>query len=95
MTTQFAYTHNIIDCLDTGVFVVDKHFTVQLWNKFMEVHSDFTESEIIGKNFLNVSLSYLKNGLRGKYIASLCLIMNRICHGSSALIYCSFHMAGL
>ncbi|RBW46928.1 diguanylate cyclase [Psychromonas sp. B3M02] len=51
MTTQFAYTHNIIDCLDTGVFVVDKHFTVQLWNKFMEVHSNFTESKIIGKNF--------------------------------------------
>lgn len=51
MSNAFLYTNNIVDSVDNGIFVVDKDFTVQLWNKFMDVHSEFTENEIIGLNF--------------------------------------------
>ena len=51
MSNRFLYTDNVVDCIDNGVFVVDKDFTVQLWNQFMEIHSDFTANEIIGLNF--------------------------------------------
>lgn len=50
MSNNFLYTDNVIDCMDNGVFVVDKDFTVQLWNQFMEIHSEFTQHEIIGLN---------------------------------------------
>ncbi|WP_298939370.1 diguanylate cyclase [uncultured Psychromonas sp.] len=51
MSNAFPYTNNIVDSVDNGIFVVDRNFTVQLWNKFMDVHSDFTENEIVGLNF--------------------------------------------
>ena len=50
MTNRFLYTDNVVDCVDNGVFVVDKNLTVQLWNKFMEIHSEFGADEIIGLN---------------------------------------------
>ncbi|WP_413282800.1 diguanylate cyclase [Vibrio sp. MA40-2] len=50
---QFSYTDNVLGCLDSGVFVVDKNLTVQLWNQFMEIHSNFAASEIIGSSILD------------------------------------------
>ncbi|MDV7105905.1 diguanylate cyclase [Vibrio sp. TH_r3] len=48
----FSYNTNVIDCLDSGVFVIDKNFTVHLWNRFMAIHSDYSETDIIGSNLL-------------------------------------------
>jgi len=72
MSNKFAYAQNVIDYLDNGLFIVDKNFNVQLWNKFMEVHSDFSENEIIGKNFFecfkNIPQKWLERKINSVFL---------------------------
>jgi len=48
MTNKFPYAEDVVDCIDNGVFVVDKNFKVHLWNDFMSIHSRFSADQIIG-----------------------------------------------
>jgi diguanylate cyclase (GGDEF)-like protein len=54
----------IIQNLNVGVLVVDKFFTVKIWNGFLEINSGVSGNKIIGKNlfdfFPEIKYSWLK-----------------------------------
>lgn len=72
MSNNFLYTDNVIDCVDNGIFVVDKDFTVQVWNQFMEIHSDFTSNQIIGLNifecFPELSMKWFQRKIKSVFL---------------------------
>jgi diguanylate cyclase len=41
---------NMLQNIDIGLMVVDRHYDVQVWNSFMENHSGVSPSSVIGKN---------------------------------------------
>ncbi|MCG8416935.1 MAG: response regulator [Proteobacteria bacterium] len=41
---------SIVDAINVGIVVVDRHHTVLLWNHFMEAHSGVRANEIVAKN---------------------------------------------
>ena len=53
MIKQFPYINNVIDCLDSGVFVIDKNFTVHLWNDYMAIRCQFTSDDIVGSSLFD------------------------------------------
>lgn len=44
------WQQDLLSSLEVGIVVLDRHFTVQVWNQFMENHSDIRPSQIIGSN---------------------------------------------
>lgn len=38
----------LINAIDVGIVVLDKHFCVEVWNKFMENHASISAQDIIG-----------------------------------------------
>ncbi len=44
----FDYT--IVNHINVGIFSVDKHLNITLWNKFMETHSSKSTHEVLGRN---------------------------------------------
>ena len=44
----------IVDRIDDGVFVLNHRLEVQLWNRFMQSHSGYSSSDILGKNICEV-----------------------------------------
>ncbi|MFT7009323.1 MAG: diguanylate cyclase (GGDEF)-like protein [Colwellia sp.] len=53
MINRFPYTNNVIDCVDSGVFVIDKNFTVHLWNDYMAIRCQFSSDDIVGLNLFD------------------------------------------
>lgn len=47
---QFHWMFEMLQIIDVGVLVLDKHFHVHAWNGFMENHSGIDSQDIIGKN---------------------------------------------
>ncbi|NDV91484.1 diguanylate cyclase [Alteromonas sp. 345S023] len=43
----------LIDAIDVGIVVLDKHFRVEVWNKFMENHASIAPKAIIGDLIFN------------------------------------------
>lgn len=43
----------ILSSLEMGIVIVDKNFTVEVWNQFMENHSQIDASEIIDKELFD------------------------------------------
>ncbi len=43
----------IVDRINVGIFTVDKHYNVVLWNRFMENHSEIQAKNILGKNLFD------------------------------------------
>ncbi len=54
----------IIQNIHVGIVVIDRSYTVKIWNGFMEINSGVTGFKIIGKNFLeyfpDIKSSWLK-----------------------------------
>lgn len=44
----------MIQHLDVGLIVLDKEYKVNVWNSFMENHSGFTPTDVIGQNLFDV-----------------------------------------
>jgi len=43
----------IIDRINVGVFIVDESMEILLWNRFMQVHSNRTNEDVLGKNLFD------------------------------------------
>ena len=43
----------IIDRINVGVFIVDASMEILLWNRFMQVHSNRTNEDVLGKNLFD------------------------------------------
>ena len=50
---QFHWMLEMLQIIDVGVLVLDKHFHVHAWNGFMENHSGIDSQQIIGKNLFS------------------------------------------
>ncbi|MBV1961277.1 MAG: GGDEF domain-containing protein [Immundisolibacteraceae bacterium] len=47
------YADVIIDRLNQGVIVIDRTYTIRLWNRFMATHSGRSEADVIGKGLFD------------------------------------------
>lgn len=47
---QLHWMMDMFNAIDVGVVVVDRQYTVQVWNRFMENHSGVRATSIIGNN---------------------------------------------
>lgn len=57
MATDVQQHHilfQLLQTLDTGLIILDSNYQVQLWNGFMENHSNITSSDAIGKNLFEL-----------------------------------------
>lgn len=45
---------DIIQSTDIGIVVLDKDFNVEIFNRFMQVHSDISAEEIIGRSIFDI-----------------------------------------
>lgn len=43
----------IVDRVNVGVFIVNSDMEILLWNRFMHIHSNKSESDVIGKNLFD------------------------------------------
>ena len=72
MTNKFPYADNVVDCVDNGVFVVDKNFTIHLWNDVMSIHSRYSADDIIGLNlfdcFPELSQKWFQRKIKSIYL---------------------------
>ena len=47
------YADAIVDRLNEGVIVIDRAYTIRLWNRFMATHSGLSEADVIGKDLFD------------------------------------------
>jgi diguanylate cyclase (GGDEF)-like protein len=57
---------SILSSLEMGIVIVDKDFTVEVWNQFMENHSQIDTSEIIGQSLFKHFPEIQKNWFERK-----------------------------
>ncbi len=48
--SELHWQQDLLGSIEVGITVVDKNFTVAVWNQFMENHSSVRPSQISGKN---------------------------------------------
>ncbi|MBR9792413.1 MAG: diguanylate cyclase [Gammaproteobacteria bacterium] len=44
------WLHDLLSSLEVGIVVLDRDFKVEVWNQFMENHSNLRPSQIVGKS---------------------------------------------
>lgn len=52
--SDFHLTIQLIDNIDAGVVLLDRNYTVQAWNTFMQAYSGISAEQIMGKNLFDV-----------------------------------------
>jgi len=45
---------NISNRLNTGILILDNDFNIIMWNRFLEVHANKTDKEVIGKSIFTI-----------------------------------------
>ena len=65
---EFHWMMDMLQTVDVGIVVVDKHFVVRVWNAFMESHSGLLPSEVRERSlftlFSEIDEKWLKNKSR-------------------------------
>ena len=49
-----ALYHNITNRLNTGILILDSDFNIVMWNRFLEVHANKKDNDVIGKSIFDV-----------------------------------------
>jgi diguanylate cyclase (GGDEF)-like protein len=52
--TELHWLMDMLQSIDVGLVVLDREYSVQVWNSFMANHSGIPARDIIGKNLFNV-----------------------------------------
>ncbi len=47
------WMHDLLSSLEVGIVVLDSNFNVEVWNQFMENHSNLRPSQIVGQSLFN------------------------------------------
>ena len=47
---EMHWKHDLLGSIEVGIVVVDRHYQVQVWNLFMENHSNIAPSAIRDKS---------------------------------------------
>ncbi len=45
---------NLLQAIDVGLVVIDREYNVQIWNSFMENHSNMRPDAVVGKNLFDL-----------------------------------------
>lgn len=67
------YPDVIANMLTLGVIMLDRRFTIVLWNRFMELNSNMRTEEVLGKNIFDVFPEINRNWLEKK--VKSCLVL--------------------
>ena len=51
---DFHWIMDVVQHIDVGLVILDRSFTVQLWNSFMQNHSASRADEVLGKNLFSL-----------------------------------------
>lgn len=63
---EFHWLMDMLQTIDVGLVVLDRDFSVQVWNSFMENHSGLTPLQVKGKNLFKVFTDLPEDWLRHK-----------------------------
>ncbi len=69
----FDFPRIIDDLLPVGMVVVDRRFTVVMWNRFMELNSSMRAESVLGKNLFDAFPELNRNWLEKKIKSCLVL----------------------
>ena len=73
---EFHWLMEMIQTIDVGLVVLDREYSIQVWNDFMANHSGKLPHEVIGKNLFQVFDSIPESWFRHK-VDSVFLLKNR------------------
>lgn len=73
---EFHWMMDMIQHLDVGLIVLDKEYTVNVWNSFMENHSGYTPADVISRNLFEVFTDIPEDWFKRK-AESVFLLNNR------------------
>jgi len=73
---QLHWLLGILQNVDVGLVVLDRDYRIQLWNGFMENHSNTSSSHLLGKNIFEAFPEIPKEWLKRK-VDSVFLLNNR------------------
>lgn len=51
--SDFHWMMDVLQCIDVGLIILDEDYKIHLWNSFMQNHSAFLPSDILGKNLFD------------------------------------------
>lgn len=54
MQIELSTLYWLNDYLNQGILVIDQNMTILTWSRWLELHSDFTSDEMVGKHLLDV-----------------------------------------
>jgi len=74
------FTDIVTNLLTVGIVVVDRRFSVVMWNRFMELNSNVRSEEVLGKNLFEVFPELNKNWLEKKIRS--CIVLKTASHSS-------------
>lgn len=73
---EFHWLMEMIQTIDVGLVVLDREYSIQVWNDFMANHSGKLPHEVIGKNLFRIFDSIPESWFRHK-VDSVFLLKNR------------------
>jgi len=73
---EFHWLMDMIQTIDVGLVVIDRDYSVQVWNGFMENHSGKAPHDVVGQNLFTQFDSIPENWFRHK-VESVFLLKNR------------------
>ena len=50
---DFHWMMDVLQCIDVGLIILDEDYNIHLWNSFMQNHSAYLPSDILGKNLFS------------------------------------------
>lgn len=62
----FHWLMDMVQTLDVGLMVLDRHYRIMLWNGFMENHSGQSAADVIGNNLFEQFPDISKNWFQNK-----------------------------
>ncbi len=72
MTDASSLYEFVLKRLNLGILMVDREFSIVLWNGFMETHTGFSASEVLGRNlfecFPDLPQTWLKKKIEGVFL---------------------------
>lgn len=78
--SSLDFTDIVDNLLTVGIAVVDRRFTVIMWNRFMELNSSVRAEDILGKNLFDVFPELNRNWLEKKIRS--CLVLKSASYSS-------------
>lgn len=64
--TDMHWQYDLLGSIEVGIVVVDRNFTVEMWNQFMENHSGLLPSQVVGQSLFSVFPSIEQKWLERK-----------------------------